>query len=79
MATSSNPDDYYPIQLARSDGKGYLNLDHNPLDPDEGKDVEQLERWEVIIAGHLQFQLAPKEDSECSDPRPFRGHIERDC
>ncbi|KAK0645565.1 transcription-silencing protein Clr2-domain-containing protein [Cercophora newfieldiana] len=62
MANSSQDGNYYPVQIARSDGKGYPNLDHNPIDPNEVKDVEQLERWEVIIAHHLQFQLAPKDE-----------------
>jgi hypothetical protein len=70
MASATQDPDYWPIHIARSDGKGYAGLDHSPLDPNEVKDVDQLERWEVIIAGHLQFQLAPKEESECP-PAPF--------
>ncbi|KAK0627739.1 transcription-silencing protein Clr2-domain-containing protein [Immersiella caudata] len=62
MASANQDPDYWPIHIARSDGKAYENLDHSSLDPNETKDVEQLERWEVIIAGHLQFQLAPKEE-----------------
>ncbi|KAK4450047.1 transcription-silencing protein Clr2-domain-containing protein [Podospora aff. communis PSN243] len=62
MASTTQDPDYWPIHIARSDGKGYMGLDHNPLDPNLDKDADQLERWEVIIAGHLQFQLAPKEE-----------------
>ncbi|KAK5657656.1 hypothetical protein OQA88_2728 [Cercophora sp. LCS_1] len=58
--SSGGSDDYYLMHIARSDGKGYTSLDHNPLNPKEDKDIEQLERWEVIIAGHLQNQLLPK-------------------
>ena len=70
MANSSAQDDdaktdYYPISIPRSDGKGYTNLDHNPLNLKEDQDIQQLERWEVIIAGHLQYQLGLKDDSEC--------------
>ncbi|KAK3688392.1 transcription-silencing protein Clr2-domain-containing protein [Podospora appendiculata] len=68
MANSTSQDDagpeYYPIHIARSDGRGYMNLDHNALNPKEDQDVQQLERWEVILAGHLQYQLAPKEDKK---------------
>lgn len=69
MATQDGKN-YYPITIARSDGRGYQNLDHNAIDPNDDKDVEQLERWQVIIAHHLQFQLAPKGESE-SLPTPF--------
>ncbi|KAK3380172.1 transcription-silencing protein Clr2-domain-containing protein [Lasiosphaeria ovina] len=67
MANSAAQDDdaktdYYPITIARSDGKGYSNLDHNPLNHKEDQDIQQLERWEVIIAGHLQNQLGLKDD-----------------
>jgi hypothetical protein len=66
MATGEDDanDDYYPIHIARSDGKGYANLDHNALSPKEDKDVTQLERWEVILAGHLMNQLGPRDESE---------------
>ena len=62
-AQSDGSADYWPIHIARSDGQGYPNLDHNALSPTEDQDVTQLERWKVIIAGHIQNQLAPKEDS----------------
>jgi hypothetical protein len=55
--------DYWPIHIARSDGQSYPNLDHSSLNPSEDQDVTQLERWEVIVAGHLQNQIAPKDDS----------------
>ncbi|KAK4204889.1 hypothetical protein QBC40DRAFT_336519 [Triangularia verruculosa] len=65
MASSGSKDDssaeYWPITLARSDGQGYTDLDQNPLDLNEDSDVTQLERWEVIIGGHLAMQLAPKD------------------
>lgn len=48
---------YTGLRVARTDGKGYDNLDHNALDPKEDQDIAQLERWEVIIGGHLQHQL----------------------
>ncbi|GAB1319086.1 Cryptic loci regulator 2 N-terminal domain-containing protein [Madurella fahalii] len=54
--------DYWPIHIVRSDGQGYDVKDHFALDPNEDQDVAQLERWEVIVAGHLQNQLAPKGD-----------------
>lgn len=71
--------EYWPIHIARSDGvapsyaqawsdrDGHrgLNAPHRALIPDEDQDVTQLERWEVIVAGHLQLQLAPKDDSMC--------------
>lgn len=67
MANSASQNDasteYWPIHIARSDGQGYNVKDHSSLDPNEDQDVAQLERWEVIIAGHLQNQLAPKGDS----------------
>ncbi|KAK0672722.1 hypothetical protein QBC41DRAFT_243008 [Cercophora samala] len=66
MASSAARDDssaeYWPITIARSDGQGYPDLDLIPLDLNEDSDVTQLERWEVIIGGHLAMQLAPKED-----------------
>lgn len=67
MASSASQNDagtdYWPIHIARSDGRGYAKLDHNALSPDEDQDVAQQERWEVIVAGHLQNQVAPKDDS----------------
>lgn len=57
--------DYWPIHIARSDGQAYTNLDHIPLSPDEDQDVTQQERWEVIVAGHLQNQAGPRDDSMC--------------
>lgn len=69
MAHSASQSDasteYWPIYITRSDGQGYANLDHNPLSPNEDQDVTQLERWEVIIAGHLQNQIGPRDDSAC--------------
>ncbi|KAK0745067.1 hypothetical protein B0T21DRAFT_408121 [Apiosordaria backusii] len=66
MASSASKDDssaeYWSLTIARSDGQGYTDLDQNPLDLNEDSDVTQLERWEVIIGGHLAMQLAPKED-----------------
>lgn len=62
-AQSDTSAEYWPIQIARSDGQGYQNLDHSPLAPNEDQDVTQLERWEVIVAGHLQNQIGPKDDS----------------
>ncbi|KAK0636864.1 transcription-silencing protein Clr2-domain-containing protein [Bombardia bombarda] len=62
MANSTSQEEYHPIHLARSDGKGYPNLDHHALNLKEDQDIQQLERWEVIIAGHLAHQLAPKEE-----------------
>ncbi|KAK3294665.1 transcription-silencing protein Clr2-domain-containing protein [Chaetomium fimeti] len=56
--------DYWPIHIARSDGQAYPNLDHSSLNPSEDQDVTQLERWEVIVAGHLQNQIAPKDDKK---------------
>lgn len=56
--------DYWPIHIARSDGQGYPNLDHSALNPSEDQDVTQQERWEVIVAGHLQNQVGPKDDSK---------------
>ncbi|KAK4230085.1 transcription-silencing protein Clr2-domain-containing protein [Podospora fimiseda] len=65
MATMSSQEDvYWPITIARSDGRGYQGLDHEALDLNNPQDVAQLERWEVIIAGHLQIQLAPKDDKK---------------
>lgn len=55
--------EYWPIYIARSDGQEYPNLDHSALSPNEDQDVTQQERWEVIIAGHLQNQIGPKDDS----------------
>jgi hypothetical protein len=57
--------DYWPIHIARSDGQSWPSLDHNALSSSEDQDVTQLERWEVIVAGHLQNQIAPKDDSMC--------------
>ncbi|KAK4157267.1 transcription-silencing protein Clr2-domain-containing protein [Chaetomidium leptoderma] len=54
--------DYWPIHIARSDGQGYPNLDHSALSLTEDQDITQLERWAVIVAGHLQNQLGPKDD-----------------
>lgn len=64
MANANAQDEYYPIHIARSDGQGYAGLDHRALKPDDDEDMKQLERWEVIIAGHLSYQLAPKDDSK---------------
>lgn len=65
-SSDSGADDstYWPIYIARSDGQGYQNLDHQPLDLGEVQDVTQHERWEVIIGFHLANQLAPKVDSD---------------
>ncbi|KAK0715032.1 transcription-silencing protein Clr2-domain-containing protein [Lasiosphaeris hirsuta] len=65
-AQDNNVDEYYPIYIGRSDGKAhtYPKLDHNPLDPKSEADTQQLERWEVIIAGHLAHQLAPSDDKK---------------
>lgn len=65
-----NPDDYWPLTIARSDGQGYANLDHLPLDTNLVSDSAQSERWLVIIAGHLQNQIGPRQDSMQSPPRP---------
>ncbi|KAL2263168.1 hypothetical protein VTK26DRAFT_7919 [Humicola hyalothermophila] len=54
--------DYWPIHIVRSDGRGYDDLDHNALNRDDDQDIAQLERWEVIVAGHLQNQIGPKDD-----------------
>ncbi|VBB84080.1 Putative protein of unknown function [Podospora comata] len=66
MASSAAKDDtnadYWPISIARSDGQSYQDLDQKPLDMGEDQDVTQLERWQVIIGGHLGMQLAPKDD-----------------
>ena len=59
-------DEYFPITIARTDSQGYPNLDHNALNPKEDADIQQQERWEVILGGHLAYQLAPKDDSELS-------------
>ncbi|AEO55127.1 hypothetical protein MYCTH_2298606 [Thermothelomyces thermophilus ATCC 42464] len=56
--------DYWPIHITRSDGQGYPNLDHSALSPNEDQDVTQQERWEVIVAGHLQNQVGPKDDKK---------------
>lgn len=62
---SNGGDDYYPLTIARSDGKGYnfVGSKAQPLDSNETKDVEQKERWEVIIAGHIAQQIFPKTES----------------
>ncbi|KAK4099670.1 hypothetical protein N658DRAFT_567977 [Parathielavia hyrcaniae] len=60
--SSAQNDEYWPIHIARSDGQGYVQLDHVALRDDEEQDVAQRERWEVIVAGHLQNQIGPKED-----------------
>jgi len=65
MSTAASNNEYHLIALARSDGMGYASLDHDPLDPSNEKDLDQLERWEVIIGGHLQNQIGPKNDSKC--------------
>ncbi|KAK4165211.1 transcription-silencing protein Clr2-domain-containing protein [Cladorrhinum sp. PSN259] len=65
MSTTTSQDDlYWPLTIARSDGRGYQNLDHQALDLNDPQDVAQLERWQVIVAGHLQIQLAPKDDDK---------------
>ena len=63
MSNAAAGDEYVPLTIARSDGKGYPNLDYYPLNLNEDKDVEQKERWEVIIAGHITQQLLPKTES----------------
>lgn len=70
MAASASQSDagteYWPIHITRSDGRDYgheLDSAHAALNPNEDQDVAQLERWEVIIAGHLQNQIGPKDDS----------------
>jgi len=70
---SNGDDEYYPLTIARSDGKGYQDIRNKTqaLDFNETKDVEQKERWEVIIAGHLAQQLFPKTESMGS-PSPAR-------
>lgn len=55
--------DYWPIYITRSDGQGYTNLDNFPLNEDDSSDVAARERWEVIVAGHLQRELGPRDDS----------------
>lgn len=64
---SNGGDDYYPLTIARSDGKGYSFFGPSnktlALDFNETKDVEQKERWEVIIAGHIAQQIFPKTES----------------
>jgi len=64
--TTAKPE-YWPIRIARSDGQGYQHLDNNALSDNDDQDVTQRERWEVIIAGHLQTQLGPKDDSKFRD------------
>lgn len=64
MANSVAQDEYYPIKIHRTDSLGYANLDHNALNPKEDQDIQQLERWEVILGGHLANQLAPADESE---------------
>jgi hypothetical protein len=74
MASStSQNNDYWPIYLARSDGQGYPNLDHNPLKPDDERDVATLERWEIEIGKELAKQLAPKDDSKHQPPHSSHG------
>ncbi|SPQ20078.1 0b105275-aca8-4a02-af70-d2fa6273f459 [Thermothielavioides terrestris] len=67
MASAASQGDaggeYWPIHIARSDGQGYTKLDHTALSPDNDADVAQLERWEVIVAGHLQNQVGPQGDT----------------
>lgn len=79
MASSAAKDDtnadYWPISIARSDGQSYQDLDQKPLDMGEDQDVTQLERWQVIIGGHLGMQLAPKDDSKL----PLRVGGSRRC
>jgi hypothetical protein len=73
MASSTAPGDgsieYWPIHIARSDGQSWPQNDIPvkfwPLSPDDDQDVTQLERWEVIVAGHLQNQIGPRDDSAC--------------
>jgi hypothetical protein len=60
--------DYWPIHIARSDGQAYTGIDHFALSSSEDQDVTQLERWEVIVAGHLQNQIGPRDDSMCLTP-----------
>jgi hypothetical protein len=83
MASSASQSDastdYWPIQIARSDGQEYPNLDHSPLNPNEDQDVTQLERWEVIVAGHLQNQIAPKDDSMFFFILPLASPLSNRC
>ncbi|KAK3353451.1 transcription-silencing protein Clr2-domain-containing protein [Lasiosphaeria hispida] len=80
-AQDDDVDGYYPIHIARSDGKvhTYPKLDHNPLDPKSEADTQQLERWEVIIAGHLAHQLAPSDDKKQYKLAGFPGGYELRC
>ncbi|KAL1842636.1 hypothetical protein VTJ49DRAFT_4684 [Mycothermus thermophilus] len=64
VGADSNGSEYWPIHIARSDGQGYTNLDNFPLSDNDGLDVEARERWEVIVAGHLQKELGPKDDKK---------------
>ncbi|KAG7287729.1 hypothetical protein NEMBOFW57_007242 [Staphylotrichum longicolle] len=68
MASSTAQNDasteYWPIHIARSDGQSWPTLDHKPLNSSEDQDITQLERWEVIVAGHLQNQIGPKDDKK---------------
>ncbi|KAK1836497.1 transcription-silencing protein Clr2-domain-containing protein [Podospora conica] len=63
MSNFAPGDDYYPLTIARSDGKGWPRLNYEPINLNEDKDIEQKERWEVIIAGHLAQQLFPKTET----------------
>jgi hypothetical protein len=63
-ASNDASTDYWPIHIARSDGQSWTGLDHGPISSTEDQDVTQLERWEVIVAGHLHNQLGPRDDSE---------------
>ncbi len=56
--------DYWPLHIARSDGQSWDGFPGNShaLSPDDDQDVTQLERWEVIIGGHLQNQAGPRDD-----------------
>ena len=58
--------DYWPLHIARSDGQSWVVPDiptnTAALNLDDDQDVTQLERWEVIIGGHLQNQAGPRDD-----------------
>ncbi|KAK4208450.1 transcription-silencing protein Clr2-domain-containing protein [Rhypophila decipiens] len=62
MANKAAEDEYYPVKIHRTDSTGYSNLDHNALNPKEDQDIQQQERWEVILGGHLTNQVAPPDE-----------------
>ncbi|KAK4186866.1 hypothetical protein QBC35DRAFT_452807, partial [Podospora australis] len=77
MATSqaeSKDERYLLLNIARSDGMGYSDLLNEPLNPNDDQDATQLERWEVIIGGHLAIQLYPQDETRFKLAKLPRGY-----